>query len=310
MVEQVEATLAMYGDDRAVGQALIAQGEAALPALEEAVARGDTRFGSRLIYWVAGIPGDNATSLLVKIMGESSDPDLVRSAIACIDNREVRRELTAQEKSVLIEAVRHGHSGMAYSAAPVLGHCLHVPPAERVPPILERYVEEIQIPPRPNEYWGHAYLSPYVLRLNAYLRALSYVGGPAIPYVRQAAEDAGTPQVRKWLTIARGMAGDGDVAPDIERIIRGDPDMSTRAEAARAYARSAKEAAIRLLVELLDDPAELPSPTVSPLVPRIPGERPVATVAASELTKLGHHDLVLSHRQSAGSQGTQTAPGG
>jgi HEAT repeat protein len=166
------------------------------------------------------------------------------------------------------------------------------------------------IPSQPYERSGDSYLSPHVRRLNVYLRAFSYTGEAAIPYLRQAAEEAADPEVRKWLTVARGMAGDGDVAPDIERIIRGDPDMSTRAEAARAYARSAKEAAIRLLVELLDDPAELPSPTVSPLVPRIPGERPVATVAASELTKLGHHDLVLSHRQSAGSQGTQTAPGG
>jgi HEAT repeat protein len=110
------------------------------------------------------------------------------------------------------------------------------------------------------------------------------------------------------------MAGDGDVAPDIERIIRGDPDMSTRAEAARAYARSAKESAIPLLVELLGDPTAIRDRVIiagkGEGIGMLDGFRPVAGVAADELSRLGHHDLVLSHRQSAGSQGTQTAPGG
>jgi hypothetical protein len=67
-------------------------------------------------------------------------------------------------------------------------------------------------------------------------------------------------------------------------------------------------------VELLDDRAELVERFTLPggRVVHGPqdGHRPVAGVAADELSRLGRRDLVLSHRQSAGSQGTQTAPGG
>jgi HEAT repeat protein len=120
--------------------------------------------------------------------------------------------------------------------------------------------------------------------------------------------------MRKWLVVARGMAGDAQVAAELEKIVREDPDMSTRVEATRAYARAAKETAIPLLVELLGDPTAIRDRVIiagkGEGIGMLDGFRPVAGVAADELSRLGHHDLVLSHRQSAGSQGTQTAPGG
>lgn len=313
LVTQLQETLAMYGNDRAIGETLIATGDAALPALEEAIARDDTRVSSRLIYWIAGVPGDNATSLLVKIMGESTDAELVRSAIACIDNRVVRRDLTVQEKSVLLEIIAQGPSGRAKNAALVLGHCLTVPAAERVPTILTRFVKEIGIPARPNDNWDGSYVSPYVRNLNGYLRAFSYVGEPAIPFLHEFAREPGDLEVSKWLTIARGMAGDIDAAAALAQIIREDPDASTRAEATRAYARAAKEAAIPLLMELLDDPAVIPGPSVTLADGRVFGGAcndlyPVRIVAADALTNLGYHDQVLSHYRSAGSQTGQAAP--
>lgn len=52
------------------------------------------------------------------------------------------------------------------------------------------------------------------------------------------------------------MAGDPSVSGELEGVVRSDPDRYVRCVAVRAYARSAGEEAIPLLVALLDDTTE------------------------------------------------------
>jgi hypothetical protein len=217
-------------------------------------------------------------------------------AVAWLEKRTIRVPVTAGAKEALLRFLAECDGHSAGTAAMVLANCVAVPPSERVPPIMARFVSEVQTPAAPHETWGGSYISPYVRRLNAFLRAFSFAGDGAIPYLARAADQADDPYVRKWLAVARGMAGDPEVAAELERIIREDPDTSTRIEATRGYARSAKEAAIPLLVELLDDPAEIAPPKVSAdIPPSMPAWRPVMRVAQAALSRLGRDDLWRSH---------------
>jgi len=302
LVAKLQGPLGMYGNDSSLGEALIALGNDALPAIEQGITQGDPQVKSRLLLWVMGIPGERATALLLRVMSDSQEPRLRGTAIRCLAERPVTCPLTAKQLATLQQTIAEGNGWIAGEASRALARCEVLSADERVHPILARFQAEVMTPAQPHDRTGDSYLSTHVRRLNLYLRAFSYAGEIAVPYVRQAVKDAASGDVRKWLTIASGMAGDGQVTDDLERIIRENPDTSTRVEATRAYARSAKEAAIPFLLELLDDPAEIQDrftwPDGSVGRGMQDGFRPVAGIAADELSRLGRNDLVLSHRRS------------
>jgi hypothetical protein len=340
IVAQLETSATMYQDDASAREALTAQGDAALLAIADALQTVNARLGvdqraltswrdvtrgvrpssdrllaSSLLRCAAGIHTDAAIALIVRTIGDSPDPWVKWRAVFWLEKRVIQCPIEADEKAAILRFLQECDGCNAGTAAMVLANCVAVPAAERVPPILERFLLEVQAQPEPGERARDSYVSPRVLRLNPFLRAFRDAGEAAVPYLRsESGACANDPEMRKWLVVARGMAGDAQVAAELEKIVREDPDMSTRVEATRAYARAAKETAIPLLVELLDDPTAIRDRVIiagkGEGIGMLDGFRPVAGVAADELSRLGHHDLVLSHRQSAGSQGTQTAPGG
>jgi len=234
LVAKLQGPLGMYGNDFELGGALAALGDAALPAIEQGITQGDPRANARLLLWVMGIPGERATSMLLRVMAESQEPSLRSAAIRCLAERQVAMPLTAEELDALRRAIAEGNGWSAGEASRALARCEVLSADERVPPILARFQAEVMTPAQPRDRSGDSYLSPHVRRLNVYLRAFSYAGEVAVPYVRQAVKDAASGDVRKWLTIASGMAGDGRAADDLERMVRDDLDTSARVEDANS----------------------------------------------------------------------------
>jgi len=306
---RIAAAMGVYKEASGISKALTGHGEDALPAIGEGINSGDRMVTIYLLGSLGGIGGDESTSLLVSCLNEE-DLDLSAKAASRLDNRPIRRPLTGGELAALVALVRDKSGTMAGRAARVLGNCREVPAEQRAAPILVRFIVEIpRVQPgdeAPLE--RYSYVSPRVFRLNKFLLAFSYIGTGAISVVSDARQErAADPEMHKWLTLALGMAGDAEVAGELEQIVRGETDTSTRIEAIRAYARSAGEAAIPLLVSLLDD-ATVTGPTDCARTgnPDLDKQYPIRMVAADELTDLGRNDLVLSHRRSTGSQAATT----
>jgi hypothetical protein len=337
LVVQMQATVSMYQDDTAIREELIAAGDEALPAVAEGLRAAyrrldveprmldswnevtagirpspDMLLANHLLRCAAGIGTDDAIALLVSTIADASDPWVKWSAVSWLEKRTIRVPLPVEAKSGILRFIAECDAQSAGTAAMVLANCVAVAASERVPPIVTRFEIEVQAEPEPGERAMDSYVSPRVLRLNPFLRAFRDAGEAAIPYLRVESDaHANDPEMRKWLTIAQGMAGDGDVAADLERIIREDPDTSTRVEATSAYARSAKEAAIPLLVELLDDPAQITDRFAlldgRVLQGTLDGFRPVAGTAMGELSRLDRQDLIERHRRLVGSQAGEAA---
>jgi hypothetical protein len=133
-----------------------------------------------------------------------------------------------------------------------------VPAADRLTPILERFESEVVSPTVTDSVriMG-AYVSPRVGTLNEFVLGISHIGKDAIPMLEQRRQRAAEKsELRKWLTLALGMAGDESVADDLGDMALGDPDRYVRWVAVRAYARSAKQKAIPLLEILASDQTE------------------------------------------------------
>jgi len=253
--ERIVARL-QAAESEALLTALQAQGEAAIPAIAAGLAQGDEAFRVTLARALGGIGGDASTSLLVGLLAEGPSSSAAMRALAALQNRPVRRPLSAQELRTLVALVREANSIGAGSAARVLARCERVPARRRLASIIERFEAEVVSPVSPASSWP-GYLSPEVSALNQFLLALSYIGRPAVTPLQQALRRAaGQADLEQWLTLALGMAGDKAVATRLKEVVLGEADRYVRCVAVRAYARSAQSDAIPLLESLLDDDTE------------------------------------------------------
>ena len=171
-------------------------------------------------------------------------------AFSILQNCTIRKTLTPEEYQSLVRRVQLNHPVSAGDASRVLARCVSLPVADRIEVIKERFKKEL-ISPSPIGSIRDTYLSPRVYVLNPFLLAFSYIGKPGIPYLMQEKnKTVENEEIKKWWILALGFAEDDSVAEDLKRIIQNDTDKSMQCIAIRAYARSARQAAIPLLEKL------------------------------------------------------------
>ena len=243
-------------------------GTNALPVILEEMKTAEVPLRINLVHVVRGIGGDESTQALLQIALNDPDSEVSRRATSSIDNRVIRRQLTAEEWATLKQRIKTGSSGEAQTWAYILAHSSLIHDPQIVESIIERFMEDVQNPSldasRP--HLG-SYITGKAKALNSYLRAFFFMDSAlAIPALKSRMTTAADEKALKWLTIASGMAGDESHAPALQKIVEdGGEDISLRAEALRAYARAAKAAAIPLLERLLDDKTAGPDPLRPPL---------------------------------------------
>jgi len=271
---------------------LQASGEAAIPAITAGLAQKAEPLSVALMRALGGIGGDASTSLLVQLLADGPASETARLAVALLENRPVRRPLSAAELGTLTNLIRTSNIVVAGGAARVLGKCLMVPAPDQLAPTLERFESEIGSPSDVASLMS-GYLSPRVYTLNQFLLAVSYIGKEAVPMLEQRRQRAAeNSEVRKWLTLALGMAGDESVADDLADMALGDPDRYVRCVAVRGYARSAKQKAIPLLEVLASDKTE------SEYSGSSMDTRPVLLIGMAAMTEL----FRLKHEQASSSK--------
>lgn len=231
------------------------KGDAAVPAISAGLSQGTD---TQRVYLVRAIgDGDAGTSLLVEIVGTlSTSPKSANSALAALENREVRRPLTTAETKAMTELVGQENLIRAGRAARVLAKCRQVSASLRVTPIVARYRSELEHPSVIGSV-ALTHMSPQAFARNQFLLAFWFLGSDAIGALSEARQRAAANiEEEKWWTIALGMTGYSLVAAELKSLVIGEPDKYTRALAVKAYTRSAKQEAIPLLESLLNDPTE------------------------------------------------------
>jgi len=227
-------------------------GEAALPAIEVGLGRKDERLSYSLVRVLTRIEGDGATSLLVGLLKGKPDAMPTQAAVGSLSSRPIRRALTAAELNTLTQLVKQDDAVGAGIAANALVRCLKVALPIRLRPVLARFAQEVTSD-APRVHDGTSYVSPRVRVLQQFLLAFFYVGKPAIDLIAAEREKAEQPELRKWLGLALGHAGDARVGKELEGLVRDDPDRYVRSAAIYAYARAMGQDAVPLLQSLLTD---------------------------------------------------------
>lgn len=289
IVERLQGSFVEHDFERhdALSKELQDMGEAAVVAMERTMAEADSTARRALISPLIGIAGDRSTGLLLRIALIDEDLKVQSAAAAALINRPIRAELTAENVEKIQSWVRDGDFHLAGPAAGVLARCLQVPIEERAGPVVERLEREaglVEI--KPERYaWG-SYLSQRVFEINQFLIAVAAIEGPVVrDALRQALEkyEEDSP-VRKWLLVGLGMAEDPEIAGALLDLFLNEEDLSTKAVALRAYARSAGTNAIPILESFKDDMTGPPGNLRRPIMDRI---YPLRTVARDELAHLG-----------------------
>jgi hypothetical protein len=141
LVDQLQRAVAAKAEAtvETVTTQLTAQGEAALPAIEGGLTKGDDALSASLLRVLGGIAGDGSTSVLMGVIGSGASAEIKRQAAGTIDNRPVRQTLSPAELRGLVDLVTNGSDIGAGGAARVLGKCLQVDPAVRLRPVLARF---------------------------------------------------------------------------------------------------------------------------------------------------------------------------
>jgi len=243
-------------------------GTNALPVILEEMKTAEVPLRINLVHVVRGIGGDESTQALLQIALNDPDSEVSRLATSSIDNRVIRRRLTAEEWATLKQRIKTGSSGEAQTWAYILAHSSLIHDPQIVESIIERFMEDVQNPSldasRP--HLG-SYITGKAKALNSYLRAFFFMDSAlAIPALKRRMTTAADPKALKWLTIALGMAGDENQEQDLQKIVEDvEEDVSVRAEALRAYTRATKARAIPLLESLLKDKTPGPDPLRPPL---------------------------------------------
>ena len=237
---------------------LTALGEAAIPAIREGLEQergAGSSAGLWLVMALAGIPGDGSTRLLLEVACASRGENM--AALSCLTRRPIQVPLTDEEEEFLLRWLREQEFGCTGSVAQVLANCREVPAAQKIPPMIARFVPETRSPLADPPGRHHAaYIPIQVASLNAFILTFSAVGEPAIPFLREARDRAATAEAQKWLTLALGVAGDPEVSEETKRIIQTDENRYVRWVAIRAYGRSAGPQGIPFLQTLVNDMTE------------------------------------------------------
>lgn len=243
-------------ESEALVTALQDLGEAAIPAVTAGLGQADEPLSGALARVLQGIPGDASTSLLLGMLEKGGRPGIMGLILGTLENREVRRPLFVEEFDVLVAYITEANIVVAGSAARILARCLLVQADQRTARILERFEREVTSPSEVGSVCP-SYLSPRVLVLNQFLLAVSYIGEPAMPALRERkGQTTNNPELEKWLLLALGMAGDPSQAGELKQLVLHDPDKYIRWAAVHSYARSAKRDAIPVLQSLLNDTTE------------------------------------------------------
>ena len=211
------------------------------------------------------------------------DSDVALPALGAIGNSPISFPLTKEQIDAFLVVVAKAHVYSAAGAAYVLSRCEQNDKAPFVQPIVDRFIEEIERPVDAGGGYG-SYLSPRVCVLWQFPRCFGELGDKGIAPLKAALEKPTGAEMRKWLTLALGMCGEPSVADTLKDWVKNDPDRYFRVVAVRAYARSAGEAAVPLLKELLSDTFESEYyhfPDGGPVYP-------IRFTARGELVRLGH----------------------
>lgn len=253
LIEDLRVAAANDDEPRGVDarRQLSGLGETAIPAIRAALAKSQGILRLELMAAVGGMDGDAATSYLLELATTDPDERVRAGALGYLSvPRTIQRPVTAEEKAALFAMVSED-SLMAGSAALVVASCVSIPAEERARVVVSRFVRETMAAPLPADvlYPGIT-VSADVFRLLRFVVALEKIESPsdALAVLEEessrltADEGAG-----KWLLIAQGFLESRAAAAPLLNLVETETDLSLKAVALRAYARSAKHDAIPVL---------------------------------------------------------------
>jgi len=259
-VAELEATAGRKGADaRPLVDALARHGTAALPIIKQKLGKAGEHFNMLLVRAANGIEGadDEVASLLLSQFVDNPYPSARGEALWLLDNRvrvtAVKRPLREAELTKLTQTISAPNIFSQGYAARVLSRCVQVPTDQRVAPIVERYEKEVVSPTKGPPIDPKPYFSDRVFLLNQFLLAIDNIGAPAVPRLAMDRRSAGGDQeLRKWLTIALGWAGDRSVSDELQGLLQTEADTSTKIVLVRAYAKAGKQEALPFLRSIVD----------------------------------------------------------
>ena len=252
---------AARGRYKEIQDRLISLGEAARPQIEARLEdRSNPQLRQGLTFILGEIPGEGADRTLFHLLCFDKSPGVGGAAMMQLVHRIDRYgpftfSIPDEELEVLIEVVRKADMGRAGEVIRILGMCAQNDTDKRFDPILERFIRDVKYDGEFPDTMG-AYCSPRVYMLNAYLLAFRGMGKTAWEPLRKAIQKAREEkyaEVEKWLCLSAGYAADPSVAEALKEVVLHDSDRYVRCVAIRAYAFSAKQAALPVLRTLVDD---------------------------------------------------------
>ncbi len=176
-----------------------------------------------------------------------------------LPNRPVSRPVSEGEKNMLVELVSQAPAVGAGTASQVLARCKFIPAEQRAKIIATRLLREASVPPKSSEvrYMGTSF-SREVYDLVRFVLALAAIEdtNAVLGVVKDESLNYGkNERAMIWALIAQGYMGSSDVASALKELVENEPDLSLKAIALRAYARSAGSDAIPLLERYLKESA-------------------------------------------------------
>ena len=283
LIEGLRVSIAsgLIEDSRDRLRTLEQMGEPGVTALRHVVQEGDAPLRARLVRALVGWGGATSTSMLLEIALADTNRTVRGPALSALANRPVTFPLTEAEVRGLQELVTDGPVAHAGPAAGVLARCELVPLESRSKPVIDRLESEAaQNTKQTGRYHGSS-VSKRVFDLNQFLIAFDSMRDASVTkalHERPNRHQEGSPS-RKWLLMALGMAGDPSVADPLRSLVLAEKDLSTKAVALRAFARSAREDAVSLLLTFENDDTPGGRDSFGPLYP-------LQMVARGELARL------------------------
>ena len=269
IVGSLRAAVAQHDVARlmSLNRSLQALGTAALPAIEGEMGQATAGMRRALVGALRGIPGDRATRLLVNVFTQeapvylrhttSNDLSsqryngLLLVVLNVLRDRPVTEPVADSDLRNLISLVSDSSPAVAGDAARVLSRCEGVSAGSRLAPVLTRLRNEVVSPSRAAE---SGYLPSEMILRAQLLVAISDIGTPAISIIRPEMESCGADtELRQWLLLALGMAGDEASQADLKALATSEPNKYIRLFAVRAYSRAARQHAVPFLETLLND---------------------------------------------------------
>jgi HEAT repeat protein len=230
-------------------------GAEAIPAMQLALKSKDPQLRIALTRILVTIPKNESTSQLLELALLDKDEKIAKTALNGIENRTICRTLSKEEINIILSRIENDNVINAGVYARLLSKCISISTFDRAIPIIMRFKSEITTPTQVNYIYG-TYVSGRAYALNQFIIAISNLGESVIPILhllKKESQETKQESLKKWITIAMGTAGDETVSEDLRQLVEKEKDISLRALALRAYARSAKESAIPLLNSFIED---------------------------------------------------------